>query len=382
MRQRFESARRWLAHTRAGRICLLAIPIGLVAALLVWRFPDLGNIGNAFREVAWAWVAAAIGMNLLSVVVRSIAWHIVLNQALPPPHPKHRHVFSAFSIGLLGNAVLPGRVGEVARVAVLSRHVPNGRTTWAAILGSIFAHRMFDVIPTIGLVVYVLVAAKVPKWAVPGIEIVLAIGGVLLLGSLALAWWHRRSGQSGVDSVGRIRRLWKKGLDGLRVFHSPGPAIGALFFQILGWTTQILAVYFAFKAFQIDAPMPAAGLVLLVVNVALAFPLWPGSVGLFQAATALALLPYGVAYQHGFAYGIGLQAIEASVGIGLGLLFLAREGISFAGLRQIPSLGDEELEEDLEEEIDEELDEVDRQHAGARGCNSGEHSKTMAPDRA
>ena len=88
---------------------------------------------------------------------------------------------------------------------------------------------------------------------------------------------------------------------------------------------------------------------LLVVNVALAFPLWPGSIGLFQAATALALLPYGVAYQKGFVYGIGLQAIEASVGIGLGLLFLAREGISFAMLKQIPRVSVEDVEEELEE---------------------------------
>ena len=124
--------RRWLLHTRRGRISLLLVAVALVTGVLVWRGPDLGVIGDAFREVEWIWVAAAIGANLVSVVVRSLAWHVVLNQALPPPHLKHRYVFSAFCIGLLGNAVLPGRVGEVARVAVLARHVPDGRTAWAA----------------------------------------------------------------------------------------------------------------------------------------------------------------------------------------------------------------------------------------------------------
>jgi uncharacterized membrane protein YbhN (UPF0104 family) len=135
---------------------------------------------------------------------------------------------------------------------------------------------------------------------------------------------------------------------GLHVLHAPGPAIGAVFFQILGWAAQVFAVYFAFKAFDIEVPLAAAGLVLLVVNVALAFPLWPGSVGLFQAATALALLPYGVAYQKGFVYGIGLQAIEASVGVGLGLLYLAREGISFAMLKRIPRVSVDDVEDELE----------------------------------
>jgi uncharacterized membrane protein YbhN (UPF0104 family) len=148
---------------------------------------------------------------------------------------------------------------------------------------------------------------------------------------------------------------------GMRVMHSPGPAIAAAFFQLLGWTAQLLAVYLAFKAFRIDAPIEAAALVLLVANVALAFPLWPGSIGLFQAAVAAALVPYGVAYQHGFAYGIGLQMIEMSVGVGLGLLYLAREGISFAMLKQIPKVTPDEIEEELED-----LDGLDREHRAAK----------------
>ena len=47
----------------------------------------------------------------------------------------------------------------------------------------------------------------------------------------------------------------------------------------------------------------------------------------------MSLVPYGVRYAEAFAFGIGLQAIEASVGVGVGLVFLAREGLSFAMLR-------------------------------------------------
>jgi hypothetical protein len=58
---------------------------------------------------------------------------------------------------------------------------------------------------------------------------------------------------------------------------------------------------------------------------------------------AFPLVSYGVAYARGFAYGLGLQMIEAAVGIGLGLVFLAREGISFATLREMPREAEEEL---------------------------------------
>lgn len=334
-------------RSQRARLVLLALGLVLVGGVLAWRAPDLHYIGRAFSAVAWGWVAAAIGMNLLSVSVRALAWDVVLRQALPRPYPRHRHVFAAYCVGLLGNAVVPGRVGEVARVASLARHLPERAGGWASTLGSVFAHRLFDVIPTIGLVLYVIVQANIPRWALPGVETIVAVGVALLLVGYALAWRARRQPMRPSARAGRVRRLLHQALGGLRVFHSPGPALLAGLLQLLGWTTQLLAVALAFRAFQIHQPIEAAAVVLLAINVAIAFPLWPGSVGLFQAAAALALLPYGVAYQHGFAFGIGLQAIEMSVGIGLGLLFLAREGISLAMLRQIPK-----VTEDIEGEVE------------------------------
>ena len=89
------------------------------------------------------------------------------------------------------------------------------------------------------------------------------------------------------------------------------------------------------RAFDIHLPIAAAGLVLVLMNVATIFPLWPGNFGLVQIAVAFPLTNYGVEYAHGVAFGIGLQAIEASVGVGVGLIFLAREGLSYATLRDI-----------------------------------------------
>src|SRR5213592_295693 len=85
--------------------------------------------------------------------------------------------------------------------------------------------------------------------------------------------------------------------------------------------------------------------------------LWPGNVGLVQVAIATPLkASYGVNYAHGVAFGFGLQAIEASVGIGVGLLFLAREGLSLAMLRVMPSAAQAEMSnenQDEEEQADE-----------------------------
>ena len=116
------------------------------------------------------------------------------------------------------------------------------------------------------------------------------------------------------------------------MLRSPLPAAGAIVLQCAGWFLQLLAVYVAMRAFDIHAPLPAAALVLLLMNVATIFPLWPGNIGLLQAAVALPLVRYGVAYSTGFAYALVLQVVEMSVGVGVGLVFLAREGLSFATL--------------------------------------------------
>jgi len=87
------------------------------------------------------------------------------------------------------------------------------------------------------------------------------------------------------------------------------------------------------------------------MNVATIVPLWPGNVGLVQAAVALPLRNYGVPYATGFAYGLALQGIEIACGVGLGLIALAREGISFAVFRRMEE--DEQSAEDVLEGVHE-----------------------------
>jgi uncharacterized membrane protein YbhN (UPF0104 family) len=138
-------------------------------------------------------------------------------------------------------------------------------------------------------------------------------------------------------------------------------------FQTTGWLLQLLAVYVAMRAFDIDAPLPAAGLVLLLMNVATVFPLWPGNIGLLQAAVALPLLQYGVAYSTGFAYGLVLQVVEMSVGVGVGLVFLAREGLSFASLKRMEEEQEREEEALLDEDDDPAPEQQDRRARASVG---------------
>ncbi len=333
-----------LPQTLWGRLAVGLPALAGVALLLWWRGPFTA-IGNAFAAVKWQWVAVAIALNLLSVVVRAIAWTIVIHSAMTPPRPTAPLVFSAFSVGLFANAVLPGRIGELARVAVLTRKLPRRKGAWATLVGTVFAHRVFDIVPVLLLVVYVVATANIPSSARAVLLFVVGVGVGLFAFAFVTA---RRPHAVETERLGPVRRVFAMGRQGLGVMRSPVGAAGAIFFQISGWVCQIFAVWTAMRAFDIHSPLPAAGVVLLLMNVVTIFPFWPGNVGVVQVAIASALVGYGVAYGRGIAYGFGLQAIEASVGIGVGLVFLAREGLSFAMLQMMPSASEAETADEEE----------------------------------
>ena len=50
-----------------------------VGVIFWWRGPNWGQVGDAFTVVRWEWVVAAIGLNLVSVLVRAIAWTLVID---------------------------------------------------------------------------------------------------------------------------------------------------------------------------------------------------------------------------------------------------------------------------------------------------------------
>ena len=353
------AARLWRSGWTQAGVAVLALFIALL--LVWWRGPDWGTVFDAFRFVIWSWIVLALLLNVVSTLFRALSWRMTIGQALPPEHqPRLDDVLTSFGVGLLANAVVPGRLGELARVATLRRHLPDApHGTSATLVGTVFAHRLFDLVPATILVVWVLFTAEVPHWAVVAFGIAALVGFALF----TIAWLGARRHHRTVmrEGVGSFRELLVMARQGLTVLNAPVPLAGAIVLQCAGWLMQLLAVYAAMQAFGIDAPLPAAGLVLVLMNVATIVPLWPGNIGLVQAAVAVPLRNYGVPYATGFAYGLALQAIEIACGVGLGLIALMREGISFAVLRRIQD--EDQSAENAAEGVEEMVEELEHEAA-------------------
>jgi uncharacterized membrane protein YbhN (UPF0104 family) len=281
------------------RVLLLGALAGLAGLVLWWRGPNWPGVLHAFAGVGWRWVVVAVGFNLLSVLVRALCWQKVIDQSMRRPHPRYPLVLSGYSVGMLANAVLPGRVGEAARVSVLVRRLPSRKGLWPTLLGTVAAQRLLDLFPLLALVLCVLVFATVPGWAFASLLVIVSAGSVLLAWGILLARKHERLR---LERLGRLRGVILLLRQGLGVLRRPRAAVIAGLFEATGWLCQLLAVWATMRAFHLHLP----------------------------------LIGYGIPYTHGFAFGIGLQAIEASVGITFGTAFFLHEGLSLTHLRSTP----------------------------------------------
>jgi hypothetical protein len=69
---------------------------------------------------------------------------------------------AASAIAPVCEGTVSARAGELARVAVLRGHLPEGTGAGAKLLGTVFAHRVFDIFP-IALLVVTMLRARSQK---------------------------------------------------------------------------------------------------------------------------------------------------------------------------------------------------------------------------
>jgi uncharacterized membrane protein YbhN (UPF0104 family) len=307
----------WL-RAAAGAAALAA------GAVLVARRVDLGALTTA--QIAWGWIAASLVLNLVSVLGKAVVWKLALDALPGGRRVRYAHVVPALFIGFLLNTVLFARVGEVARVAVLTRRARlAGRPVPAgAVAGSVIAEQLL-----VGAALAVTVLALLATCDLPPIATRLALALIALVaaGALALRLLAR-------VARGRVRTALDGVLAGHAVLTRPGLVAAAVAAGTGSWLAQIAGIWAALEAFGIHAGLEGAALVFVATTIVQLFPFWPGNVGMFQLGVYAPLVQLcAVPASTAIAFGIGLQVVEALLGVGLGLVFLAREGLTFGGAR-------------------------------------------------
>ncbi len=248
---------------------------------------------------------------------------------------RYGHVVPALFIGFLLNSVLFARVGELARVAVLARRrrLAGESIPASTIAGTALAEQL-----VLGVALALAVVALAPVMHLPSMI------WQILVGLRARARGGRRgAGDRPAQGArpagpGHLRAL----VAVRRCSRGRAPRRSRIGAGTFSWAAQIAGIWAALEAFRIHVGLAGAGLVFVSSTVVQLFPFWPGNLGIFQlGVTAPLVNAYAVSTASAVAFSVGLQLVEALLGVGLGLVFLAREGLSLSGARALATAPDE-----------------------------------------
>ncbi len=335
-----------------------AIAIAIVFALS--RKFDLQVVADVFTKANPLYVLAALFANLVSVAAKALTWKAAFDAIPgdadePAPDVGIRDVVPAIFIGFLLNTVLFARLGEVARVSVVRRRLllKGQSVPVPTVVGTLVTEQLLSGATLVAVLLAVVIYVPVPRAAVNLLAVL--SGVVIFIGLVAVVievwgrvrrrqrppddyverWWHLL-GISFTSTVAALRR-------GQAIFQRPRLLAFGLTTATGTWIAQMAGIYLTLAAYGIHKGLGVTAVVFLASNLVQLFPITPGNLGVFQGATATSLtLLYGVPANLALTFSIGLQLIEALLGVGVGFVFLSMEGLSVAELQtQVESGPDE-----------------------------------------
>ncbi len=307
-----------------------------LGGLLLWlaaKEVNLGDVGTVLAQADPGWVSAALVSVLLSLVLRSLRWQILLAPGRPhtPPLP-HSLLLPSLFVGQLLNALAPTRLGDLSRAYVVGRE----GLSRSFVLGTVVVEKLFDAVAYGLLLLLLLALTPLPDWAKPAAISFVAITGALFV-VLALAGLSRGRLLDWLTVVrlpwlpqllvqGVARRL-EAGLVSLDVLQSRATVAQLLAWSLLIWITGALTNYLLFPALGLDLPPAAALLLLVVLQISVTLPPSPGNMGIFEGICIFTLAIFGVDRTTGLSYGLLLHAVVFLPTVIGGLISLGRLGL-------------------------------------------------------
>ena len=291
----------WVPRRVAEAVISVGV-LGLAVGYLA-RTADAGEAtAVAGRVIADpAGPAAALVAYGLAFWLRSWAWCRV-QPALPPGQ-----AWAALHVGLLGNHLLPLRLGEALRPLSAAR---RGGVGLAEAGAATLTLRGIDL-----LVVLALAGAAAPAVLLGATgAAALAATGVLLLAlvTAGVVWSGRHPG--------RVRR----------------PDRAVVLAALLAWTLEAGVVLAVASAAGVPlTPLEAVGVTAATIA-AQAVALTPGGFGTYEAAGAAALVAVGTRPGTAFAVALTTHAVKTAYAIGTGALALVAPGPSLVGRFRLP----------------------------------------------
>jgi len=330
-----------------GRKALqFAAGLGL-SGLFLWlalKGEDWGAIREHLAHADYRYVALMFPLGAYGLYARCQRWRILLEKTHGRSVPM-LPIYSASAIGFMANMVLPFRVGEIARPWLVSR---SAGLAPASTFATVVVERVLDLVALAVFGLAIVTMADVPpiistsaRWAavLAAVTFFGAIGVVAnretVLPKLDLVWQR-------IPRLGPLLlRVEHEFVDGMSPIADPVTLLRTIAWSLWIWFVVAMSFALGFLATGMDVPLIGGGItVATIVALAVAFPSAPAFVGQFEWGCKVALEQiHGVDGSVAVGYSILVHATQFATQVILGVIFLAREGLS---LKDLTNMGEQE----------------------------------------
>ena len=287
--------------------------------------------------VGWLALGIALGLHVLKLFFRSIAWRNILAASYPGKRIRLRMVFGAYMAGVGVNSIAPARGGDVVKLVLVKHRIEESR--YATLAPTLLVETIFDFVVASALIIWALSIGVLPAHHVysrlPSVDwrfflehrdgtlIGLA---VLALAALVLMAWAER----------RVTEFWERVRQGFAILSEPRRFVtGVLLWQAASWGLRIAGLYFFLKAFQVEATLHNALLVQVVDSLATLFPATPGGAGTKQGLLVFVFRNKAVsrALLLSFSVGMYIATLVCNVVLGFAAILVMTRSLSWKRLR-------------------------------------------------
>ena len=318
---RFKRLRSRTLHSGLSWAGLL---VSAVFAYLAVRDVRFGDVWQGLRTSNYWWLVPAVLMLAVTVYVRALRWRYLFARET---RPETRAILRALLIGYLFNSILPARAGEAARVLALKPRAGASRAEAAA---TVVTERVYDVLVLLLLLFVALPWLPRVTWLHAAVVLALALAMGIVVAMVVLAVYGVRPvhfalrplGQLPFISAERVEHIAEnlgRGFAGLR---RPRLVFAALFWTTLSWLALAISTWFVMHGFHLGLSPVAGLLVVITTNLAMILPSSPSAVGVFEAASLVALRAYDVPDSQGLSTALVIHVLNFVPFIAVGLFLL------------------------------------------------------------
>jgi len=121
-------------------LLILGVIVSAIALFLAFKNVPISDLIVYLVSINYFWIIPSVIILLISFALRAFRWQIILGSS---SKVNFWRAFHPLMIGFMINCIIPGRVGEIARPAILKK---NDNVPFSTGLATVAVERVFDVI--------------------------------------------------------------------------------------------------------------------------------------------------------------------------------------------------------------------------------------------